>query len=147
MYNQALSRVMDAILHNDVEKLQHLLSQVGKKSGGTTPNRGIGEDGKSVYLEEKGRHDRWLPIPNILISSGFTALHFACSRNRMGLLPLLFSIPGINPNIKDLESGYTALHRCVNLPTCMLLYATFPNINVDNLVPVMRVTLCAPHTC
>ena len=42
---------------------------------------------------------------------GRTIVHVAASRGRLKLLLFLLSHPNVDVNFKDLESGFTALHR------------------------------------
>lgn len=49
----------------------------------------------------------------VLDSMGRTALHFASSCGRTQLVKWLVRNRGAQINVKDLESGYTALHRSV----------------------------------
>ncbi|KZS93259.1 RCC1/BLIP-II protein [Sistotremastrum niveocremeum HHB9708] len=60
-------------------------------------------------------------------SFGRTVLHLACSSVDAGALEyvrMLLAHPGINVNIQDMESHWSALHRAMyvgNLPACILL--------------------------
>ncbi|RXM30269.1 Inhibitor of Bruton tyrosine kinase [Acipenser ruthenus] len=67
-------------------------------------------------------------------SFGRTALHFAASLGKRGVLDWLLDVKGADVLVKDKESGWTAMHRSV-------FYG-----HIDCLVSLVKVVLCKFHS-
>jgi ankyrin repeat protein len=102
-----MSSIFKAVYENNVESIKQFIRDADRTAPSLSRDSQSGAQG--------GRRKQIGSMTNINKRSilGRTALHLAAHWNRVEIVQLLVDCVHVNVNLRDRESGWTALHRLV----------------------------------